>query len=1029
MKKIFNIILSTIIMFLSLSFVMMGGVVLWVVSAPRSLPVISEKIEEKLNSMGVAYKFSIRDTVLQWDGWDDNLNFYIKDLKIENTAVGADDNDSEFVKLPNIKIALDIPMLFLGNVVVNNAEFIDPVINYKLPIVNEILPPPPPQNKNYDKAITTYYAITLEFLKELDRFKDKLPLHKIQIKNGRAKIFNGSEQIEWAIPSADVGVEYVDDFLKFNSSFEVLDEVKSRRSFLKIKTEKSSQPNKFGLMTEITNIPSAYFSNLFPGFLWLEQLETNFSAKADIVLSNSGVIDSIDFKILSESGNDLALAAVGSIKIEPEFSGYKNVPYGIINIQTRDLDVAELGRYWPPNIAVDARNWVVNNIIYGKVTNLDTKIIISPNDYISRTIDKKSVNGSFKFSGLQVNYLEGTAPITNAEGEANFNTKSLIFDVKDASFGKSKVKGLVSIFDIDTEDPHMGVEVTTDGELADITHFLQMLQSGGTDESGKNNLLDISNLKGKATTSQSYKFPLLNDLSFKQIEFTGSAKLSEVELPDVIDSIKLSGGEFDLSVDNNGLRAEGSAYLNATLANIKWLEDFSDKKDFNTQYLVASYITAREFESMGGPKLRNVDGTMAAKLSVKQKDDLREVVAMIDLKDTKISVPSLGFTKKEGEAGELELLVEDATDKSYKIKSFKLTSKGLKAKGSAEIEKGTIAKSMINFTDFKIGKTDMKLRIINSGANDYVISVSGKIFDATHVLKNFSSGVEDKDPISIDVELLLENMILANNVVIKNVEGHVLCQKERCKSVGIHGMLSPKESVDITLKPDNKQLQFSILSDDGGRILKALNILNDVHGGRLATSALAPIDKPKEPYEGRLIMKDFKVKNAPILAKIVTLASFSGVVDLLNGDGISFEKMKGKYTFKDNVLKLREVKASGSSIAITIEGDVDFNSGNIKLQGNVVPATLLNSIIENIPLVGFAITGGGNESLIATRYTVTGNFSNPDVTVNPFSVLTPGFLRNIWGDVVDKDKDSEFLEGEDIDEDDSDEPAPIELKN
>ena len=49
-----------------------------------------------------------------------------------------------------------------------------------------------------------------------------------------------------------------------------------------------------------------------------------------------------------------------------------------------------------------------------------------------------------------------------------------------------------------------------------------------------------------------------------------------------------------------------------------------------------------------------------------------------------------------------------------------------------------------------------------------------------------------------------------------------------------------------------------------------------------------------------------------------------------------------------------------------------------------------------MPIVGQILSGGENEGLIAIRFGVRGTTAKPDVTVNPLSALTPGFLRNMF---------------------------------
>jgi hypothetical protein len=68
----------------------------------------------------------------------------------------------------------------------------------------------------------------------------------------------------------------------------------------------------------------------------------------------------------------------------------------------------------------------------------------------------------------------------------------------------------------------------------------------------------------------------------------------------------------------------------------------------------------------------------------------------------------------------------------------------------------------------------------------------------------------------------------------------------------------------------------------------------------------------------------------------------------------------------------------------------------LDIQGTIVPAYTLNSIIGNIPLLGSLLLGGEGQGLFAANYRATGSAADPQVSVNPLSALTPGFLRRLF---------------------------------
>ena len=81
---------------------------------------------------------------------------------------------------------------------------------------------------------------------------------------------------------------------------------------------------------------------------------------------------------------------------------------------------------------------------------------------------------------------------------------------------------------------------------------------------------------------------------------------------------------------------------------------------------------------------------------------------------------------------------------------------------------------------------------------------------------------------------------------------------------------------------------------------------------------------------------------------------------------------------------------------MTAKGTIDLKASSLNLKGTVIPFYGLNTLLSRIPVVGSILSGGKGEGLIAVNYRLTGTFADPQVAVNPASVLTPGFLRGIF---------------------------------
>jgi len=149
-----------------------------------------------------------------------------------------------------------------------------------------------------------------------------------------------------------------------------------------------------------------------------------------------------------------------------------------------------------------------------------------------------------------------------------------------------------------------------------------------------------------------------------------------------------------------------------------------------------------------------------------------------------------------------------------------------------------------------------------------------------------------------------------------------------------------------------------------------------------------------------ITVHDYQVMKAPALARLLTVAALTGIVDLLSGDGIHFSTLEAPFTLTDGVLDLRDARASGTELGLTIKGQVDLDQDVVALEGTIVPAYAINSVLGHIPLVGSLFSAEKGGGIIAMNYSMRGPSADPSISVNPLSALTPGFLRKLF-DIFD----------------------------
>ena len=87
----------------------------------------------------------------------------------------------------------------------------------------------------------------------------------------------------------------------------------------------------------------------------------------------------------------------------------------------------------------------------------------------------------------------------------------------------------------------------------------------------------------------------------------------------------------------------------------------------------------------------------------------------------------------------------------------------------------------------------------------------------------------------------------------------------------------------------------------------------------------------------------------------------------------------------------------GPQIGLSVDGWLDYSHDRVGMKGTFVPAFAINNLFSQIPVFGAFLGGKSNEGLLAITFNISGEASSPSLTINPLSVIAPGFLRNIFG--------------------------------
>lgn len=688
---------------------------------------------------------------------------------------------------------------------------------------------------------------------------------------------------------------------------------------------------------------------------------------------------------------------------EGEQPGIVGGPFKLTaDVALKALMLADLKRYWPPDAAKNGREWVMANMIEGRVGQARVTLGGAAGEAGIDSFKPDSLVGTFNYTDVALRYFQPLPILTNGRGTAAVNLGGLSFTVTGGETnGVQLDSGKVDITGLDGDNEHLAVEAVARGGMRQILEILDRPRLGYAKELGVN----PRDAGGDAAVRLAIRLPLLNNLTFKQVAIAASATSRGLSLPQIALGQDLTEGAFTLQLDGKGMEVNGTAKLGGTPAEIAWNETFN-ARDVQRKLVVKAELDDAARKSIGldlGDTVSGMMGVNATLTETPQK--VKSLAVTSDLTNTVLALSPIGWRKESGVPGTLKADIALAGETLTAIRSFAIDAADLHAAGSARFSADG-KPSNVRLDRMVYGNSDLTADIAPRAAGGFDVALKGKALDVEPFFNLNGEEAADpnalpiEDPPPLSIELAVDQLRLGEGGGLSDVSGTLRREGKLWRNIAIDGYPAPGKSFTLRLLPDGANRRVVVQSDDAGSVLKALDVSEDFVGGKLSIEgryddSQAAIGDP--PLTGHAQIENFHLINAPGLAKLLSVASLTGILNILRGDGISFDRFDAPFTLKDDLLITKATKMNGPSLGFTAEGWVSLRDDTLALRGTVVPAYTLNSVLGNIPLLGRLLTGGDGSGVFAATYRMTGKLDDPDVSVNPLATLTPGFLRGLFG--------------------------------
>lgn len=741
-------------------------------------------------------------------------------------------------------------------------------------------------------------------------------------------------------------------------------------------------------------------------------------------ISGSGAFDGV--------ANELSVDNVAISLDGPEVRVSGNLPIGKpsggaikFSGELIDVPVDRLADYWPSTMGTDAWSWVTRNLAGGTMTRAQADVVAAVDGTGAVNID--SLVGTMNAEGVDVSYMPGMPPVSGTSAAMSFTESDFDIAIERGATGDvSVVGGTIHISGLQEDDQFADIDLHIESPLRAALELIDREPLGFTSEMG----IDLEGTSGQSAIDLQLRLLLAKDLTLDEIFVSADAALTDVSMANVVLGRNVTNGELQLQVDKSGMDVAGRVQMTGIPAELSWRENFEDGAPFKANFeLAASIDDVHKLEDLGiqaAPLAHDyIRGGVDAQVRYTIFDARRSRVDVrADIANSELTIPMMDWRKAPGSPGRASVTILLENNLIKNVPAFEVLAGDLSIIGDIAYGAGGLGLERINFERIQLGRTDVSGAIISRPDGGWEVGLQGREIDIAPLWDRVihdKSDDDDRTLPNLTVVVEFDRLWVDRTRFMTEVSGTFVHRHDIWRTVLLDSKLNGEDTFTVQVTPDDTGNRvLSIKAESAGESLRFLDLFDNMHGGVLEIRGRYDDAAPGNPLRGEMRVADYRVRNAPLLTRILSVMAVTGILDAMTGEGLNFSQLEVPFVYREGELDITDAKATGTSLGFTASGTVYTHADVINMQGTVVPVYALNSLLGNIPIIGDILTGteeGGG--VFAANYSISGPIEDPTTLVNPLSALTPGIFRNLFGAFSPSDENAaspNLLDGE---------PAPL----
>lgn len=658
--------------------------------------------------------------------------------------------------------------------------------------------------------------------------------------------------------------------------------------------------------------------------------------------------------------------------------------------------------FWPMNLGEATRSYLARSITSGQVSNLSARLDIRPGEaHPERPMRAEAVDVRFNVANAEMRFVETMSPITNARGSAVLRGNSFEMTIPEARMnGLAITNGRISAPRFKPRGDWLTISARAEGEARQMLEVLLQEPINMRERLP----VDVATATGRGRVDVRMQRPNRGDVPFDAWRYSIDGHIENFAGTMTGRRMALSNGRLQVRGDQQAITVSGPVRAGQSNVDVRWTEHTNRRATESSEYQISGDFDARDLERLGYSIARYAQGRVGVVISGQGRGfDVNNANLEVDLRAASVTSPWSYWTKVAGEAASIRLDMSRQADGAMLFQNIDARGAGLVAQGSVRVgrDENILA---IDMPRLGIeGRSDARVSASRAADGGLDIQVRGALFDAAPFM-------EEAEPVTarrvraarveppVRANLQVDRLKMRGGATLSDARVQVMTYRNALAMLVAEGAAPSGRSFSLGLgpRPGDPAGRISLRSDDAGFAVRALTGSENIVGGT-ATADGDWRTGPPSTARFNVRLRNFQVVRLPAMARLLSSAgSLTGMVEMLNGDGIGFSNMEAQMSYANDRLTFEEGSMRGPSLGLTASGSYDIERDNIDIDGVVAPSYGLNSLLGNVPLVGNLFVSRQGEGVVGMTYSINGTAGEPRVGVNPLSAFTPGIFRRIF---------------------------------